>query len=52
MTAIDHLRQAILARNLDDDTFRQYAFWLKKIYQHLKITASQWTGANCFSKLK
>lgn len=44
MNAIEMLRQATLTRNLDKDTFQQYAFWIKRIYGFLKIPASQWTG--------
>ncbi len=45
MTAIEMLANAIKARNLDDDTFRQYAFWIRKIYYKcLKKPFSQWSG--------
>ena len=38
------LKNAIAARNCDDDTFQQYAFWIRKIYGFLKIPVSQWSG--------
>jgi len=44
MNAIEMLKNAIAARNCDDDTFKQYAFWIRKIYGFLKIPVSQWSG--------
>ncbi len=46
MTAIEMLRIAISERDRDDDTFDQYAFWIRRIYGFLKIPVSQWTGAD------
>ena len=46
MTAIEMLKDAIAARNCDDDTFQQYAFWIRKIYGFLKIPVSQWSDTD------
>jgi site-specific recombinase XerD len=46
MTAIEMLKAAIVKQARDDDTFQQYAFWIRKIYHHVKIPASQWSAAN------
>ena len=36
MTAIEMLKSAIAEQACDDDTFQQYAFWIRKIYHHPK----------------
>lgn len=46
MTAIELLKAAIEKQSCDDDTFQQYAFWIRKVYQHLQIPASKWTTAD------
>jgi site-specific recombinase XerD len=44
MNAIQLLKNAIFARHCADDTFDQYAFWIRKFYSFLKIPVSQWSG--------
>ncbi len=44
MTSIDLLKASIEKQACDDDTFKQYAFWIRKVYDHLKIPASRWTS--------
>ena len=44
MNAIEMLHEAIQKQACDDDTFQQYAFWIRKLYAHIKRPASQWTG--------
>ena len=38
------LKDAIAAQNRDDDTFDQYAFWIRKLYGVIQKPFSQWTG--------
>lgn len=46
MNAIELLKNAIAARNCDDDTFDQYAFWIRKFYSFLHKPVSQWSGGD------
>lgn len=44
MDAIAMLRAAIAEHDRGDETFQQYAFWVRKFYLFLKKPVSAWTG--------
>lgn len=46
MNAIERLRQVMLARNCDKDTFEQYSFWIRKLYSRIQKPVSQWQGGD------